>query len=136
MAPGGGVAGGHASQRSLQRLISPLHLSVGLGMVPRGQTNLGPNSTTEGLPDPGRELGSTVGDDVQGDAMKSNHMGHEEVRGLSCGREFREGGEVNHLGEPIDHGQDGGVALGRGETRNEIQGHVRPWSTGDGEGPE
>ena len=112
LASGGGVTGGYAPQRSLQSLISPLRLPVGLGVVPRGQTNCGPNPATEGLPDLGRELGPTVRDNVHGDAMKPDHVGHEEVRGLSRGREFREGGEVNHLGEPIDHGQDGGVALG------------------------
>ena len=63
-------------------------------------------------------------------------MGHEEVRCLSRGQEFREGGEVNHLRETVDHGQDGGVALGRGKTRNKVQGDVGPWSTGDGEWPE
>ena len=39
---------------------------------------------------------------------------------------------MNHLREPIDYGLDGGVAMGRGETRDEIQGDVGPWSTGDG----
>ena len=63
-------------------------------------------------------------------------MGNEEVRRFSRGWEFREGGEVNHLGEPVDHGQDGGVALGRRKARDEVQGDVRPWSTGDGKGPE
>ena len=52
------------TQRSLQRLVSPLHLPVGLGVVPRGQTGRGPNPTTKGLPHLGRELGSKVGDNV------------------------------------------------------------------------
>ena len=118
------VAGGHTPQRSLQSLVCPLHLPVGLGEVPRGQTNRGPNPAAEGLPDLGRELGSTVGDDVDGNTMEPDHVGHKEVRSLSRGREFREGGEVNHLGESVDHGQDGGIALGRGKACNEVQGNV------------
>ena len=63
-------------------------------------------------------------------------------RGISCSRTTWEtrrsavsagrGGKVNHFREPIDHGQDGGVALGRGEACDEIQSDVGPWSTGDG----
>ena len=101
-------------------------------MVPRGQTNRGPNPVTEGLPYPRRELGSTVGDDVHRDTMQSDHMGHKEIRSLGRGREFGKGGKMNHLGEPVDHGQDGSVALGHRETCDEVQGDVRPRSTGDG----
>ena len=43
---------------------------------------------------------------------------------------------MNHLGKPVDHGQDGGVALGCRKARDEIQGNVRPWSTGNGKGSE
>ena len=120
LAPGSGVTGSHATQCSLQRLISPLRLPIGLGMVPGGQTDHGPNPATEGLPHPRRELGSTVGDNVQGNTMKPDHMGNEKVRGFRCGREFREGGEINHLREPVDHGQDGCVALGRRKARDEV----------------
>ena len=91
---------------------------------------------TKGLPDLGRELGPTIGDYVHGNTMESNHVGHKKVRSLSRGREFREGGEVNHLREPVDDGQDGGIALGRGKSSHKVQGDVRPRSTGDGEGPE
>ena len=58
--------------------------------------------------------------------------GHQKVRSLSRGREFREGGEVNHLREPVDDGQDGGIALGCGKSSYVVQGDVRPRSTGDG----
>ena len=64
--------------------------------------------------------------------MQPDHMRNQEIRGFSRGREFGKGGKVNHLGEPVDHGQDGGVALGRGEARDEVQGDVGPQSTGDG----
>ena len=124
MAPGGRVAGGHASQRSLQRLVGPLRLPVGLRVIPRGQTDRGPNPATKGLPYPRRELGPTVRDNVLGYPVQSDHLGDEEVRSLGRGREFREGSEVNHLGESVDHGQDGGVALGRREAGDEIQGNM------------
>ena len=97
MAPGGRVAGGHASQHSLQCLVSPLHLPVGLGVVPRGQTGCGPNPATKGLPHLGCELGSTVRDNVLGDTVKPDHLGDEEVCSFSRGRESREGGEVYYL---------------------------------------
>ena len=54
-----------------------------------------------------------------------DHLGDDKVRRLSRGQEFREGGEVNHLGETVDHGQDGVVALGRRETCDEVQGNMR-----------
>ena len=68
--------------------------------------------------------------------MQPDHMENKKVCGFRRGREFGEGGEVNHLREPVDHGQDGGVALGRRQARDEVQGDVGPWSTGDGEWPE
>ena len=125
MAPGGRVTGSHASQSSLQRLVRPLRLPVGLGVVPRGQTDRGPNPATKGLPHPRRELGPTVRDNVLGNTVKPDHLGDKKGRRLSRGREFREGGEVNHLGETVDHGQDGVVALGHRETCDEVQGNVR-----------
>ena len=85
---------------------------------------MAPNPATESLPYPRRELGSPVGDDVQRDTMQPDHMRNQEIRCVGRGREFGKGGKVNHLGEPVDHGQDGCVALGHGETRDEVQGDV------------
>ena len=101
LAPGGRVTGGHAPQSSLQRLISPLRLPLGLGVVPGGQTDRGLNPATKGLPHPRRELGPTVQDNVLGNTVKPEHVGKEKVRRLHRGREFREGSEVHHLGKPV-----------------------------------
>ena len=55
-----------------------------------------------------------------------------KVHRFSRGWELRQGDEVDHLREPIDHGQDGVVALGSRETGDEVKGYIRLWSTGDG----
>ena len=65
--------------------------------------------------------------------MQPDHMGDEEICRFGRGREFREGGEMDHLGESVDYSQDGIFALGGRETGHIVQGNVRPWSTGDGE---
>ena len=39
---------------------------------------------------------------------------------------------MDHLREPVEHGQDGVVALGGREAGNKVKGNVRLWSTGDG----
>ena len=46
-----------------------LCLPIGLGVVPRGEANRGPNPLTEGLPHLRRELGATVRDNVLGDTV-------------------------------------------------------------------
>ena len=56
--------------------------------------------------------------------MQPDHLGDEEVRRFGRRREFGEGNKVDHLREPVDHGQDDGVALRVGETGNKIQGDV------------
>ena len=61
--------------------------------------------------------------------MQPDHMGGEEVRRFGRRRELGEGYKMDHLREPVDHGQDGVVALGDRETGDKIQGNVRPWST-------
>ena len=65
-----------------------------------------------------------VGNDVLGDTMQPDHLGDEEVRHFGRRREFGEGNEVDHFREPVDHGQDGIVALRVGETGHKVQGNV------------
>lgn len=36
------------------------------------------------------------------------------------------------LGEPIDHGEYGGVTLGAWEISNKVNGYVGPWPLGNG----
>ena len=60
-----------------------------------------------------------------GDTMEPDHMGDEQVHRFSRGREFRQGDEVNHLREPVDHGQNGVVALGGREAGDKVKGNVR-----------
>ena len=61
-------------------------------------------------------------------------MGGEEVRRFSRGRELRQGDEVDNLREPVDHSQDGVVALGSRETSDEVKGYVdRGWVAGVGD---
>ena len=114
-APGGGVAGGNTMQGRLQSLISPLRLPVGLGMVSRRtvapipwqkarqtpEVNWGPRSETMfwGIP---------------------WHMVNQQVRRFSRGWEFGQGNEMHHLGEPVNHGQDGVVAPGGGKAGDKI----------------
>ena len=43
---------------------------------------------------------------------------------FSRGREFRQGDEMDHLRESVDHGQDGVVALGGRETGDKVKGNV------------
>ena len=68
--------------------------------------------------------------------MQPDHVFDQQVRRLSRGREFGQGDEVHHLGEPVDQGQDGVVAPGGGKASDKVEGNIRPWSTGDGQGPE
>ena len=65
--------------------------------------------------------------------MQPDHIGDEQVCRFSRGREFQQGDKVDHLREPVNHGQDGVVALGGRETGDEFKGNVRPWLTGDGQ---
>ena len=39
---------------------------------------------------------------------------------------------MDHLGESVDHSQDGAVALGGWEAGDEVKGNIQPWSTRDG----
>ena len=58
----------------------------------------------------------------------------QQIHRLSRGWELGQGNEMHHLREPVDHGHDGVVAPGGGETGDKIQGNVRPWPTGMGKG--
>ena len=117
--------GNRGTRRKLAGAL--LRLPIGLGVVPRREANRGPNPTTKGLPHLRRKLGATVGDNVLGDTVQPDHMGDEEIRRFGRGREFRQGGEVDHLGKSVDYSQDGIFALGGRETGHEVQGNVRPW---------
>ena len=56
--------------------------------------------------------------------MQPIHMGYKQVCRFSRGREFRQGDEMDHLKESVDHGQDGVVALGGRETGDKVKGNV------------
>ena len=56
--------------------------------------------------------------------MQPDHLGDEEVHRFGHRREFGEGNEVDHLREPVNHGQDGIVVLRVGETGYKVQGDV------------
>ena len=49
-----------------------------------------------------------------------NRMVDQQIRRLSRGRELGQGDEMHHLREPVDHGHDGVVAPGGGETGDKI----------------
>ena len=57
--------------------------------------------------------------------MQPDHMGDEQVRRFSRGQELRQGNEVNHLREMVDHGQNGVVALGGREAGDRVKGNVQ-----------
>ena len=72
-----------------QSLIGPLQPARWSGDgTAEDRFTVGPNSLTEGSPNPRRELGTTVGDDVLGDTMQLDHLGCEEVRRFGRRQEF------------------------------------------------
>ena len=56
--------------------------------------------------------------------MEAKHVPDQEIRRLTRGGELGKSDEVCSLGEPIDHREDGGVATGRGQAGDEVQGDV------------
>ena len=58
-----------APKSVLQGLVGTFSLAVGLRVVPGGQADRGPNPSAKGLPHLGRELGTTVRDDVHRNTM-------------------------------------------------------------------
>ena len=64
--------------------------------------------------------------------MQTENMKDQQVGGLLGRREFGQGNEVGGFGEPVYNREDGGVAPRWGETCDEVQGYVRPGTTGDG----
>lgn len=55
-------------------LVGLLHLTIGLGVVPRGQAAAGFDQLAESLSEPGSELGPSVEGDVLGEPMQAYTM--------------------------------------------------------------
>ena len=117
---------GGTAECCLHLLVGPLLLSIGLGVEPGGKAGCGPLNRAERTPHLRVELGTPVGNDVRRDAMKAEHVSNQEICGLSLGGKLGKSDEVRSLGETVDHGEDGGVALRHGQTGDEVQGDVRP----------
>lgn len=101
-------------------MIGPFQLAVGLGMLPRREAGGGPNGLIEGLPDLGRKLGSSVGDDVNRKSVKPENMVHQEVCHLQGRLEFGERDKVNNLRNVVYNGQEDSVPVGGGQTPNNV----------------
>ena len=65
--------------------------------------------------------------------MQANNMEGEEFCRLSSRRKLGERNKVDCLREPVNHSQDGVIALGYREPCNNVHTYVRPWPIGDRE---
>ena len=136
LAPGGGVLGAVAPEGIFQGLVGPLSLAVGLGVVARGETGLGPYPVTESLPRLGDELRASVRNDVQRDAVEADDMQRQEICHLGSGGEFGERDVMDCLRKAVDDRQDRVVSLGGWKAGHEVHRDVGPGTTGDRKGTE
>lgn len=75
-------------------------------METRGEAYRDPQQPTELLSEHGRELGTTVRDDVYGDTMKAEDVLLDCLHGLLGGQKLGEWDKVCHLAEPIHLHED------------------------------
>ena len=102
-------------------------------MVARGEAGHGLDSLTKGLPHLRDELGTTVRHNVLGNSMQANDIEGEEVCSLCSRRKLGERNNVDCLREPVNHSQDGVIALGYRQPCNKVHTYVGPWPIGDWE---
>lgn len=84
-----GLEWGHTCGRSGLGVVSIFDpcLAIGLGMETRGKAYSFMQRLTKLFPYLGHKLRTSVGDDIQGNAMKVENMVDEEVQSLpSCGK--------------------------------------------------
>ena len=70
----------------LEDLVHPFRLTVGFGVVSRGEVGLDAKQLTQGPPETGDEMFSTVGDNVQRGPMLGEDMHqkeHSEILGIN-----------------------------------------------------
>lgn len=92
-------------------LVETFDLSVGLRMGAGGETHVDLEHLKEGSPDTGRELRTSVRDDVFGQALKLEYQITKMFSGLQGRGKFTEGYEAAGLGEAVDDGEDSSVSV-------------------------
>ena len=118
--PGGGVTRTVAAEGVFKGLVSPLRLAIRLRVVPRSETDRGPNSPAKGLPHLGSELGPTVRNNVLRDSMQPDNMHGKEIGHLRCRWKLGKRDVVDRLGKTVHDGEDGITSVGRRESRDEV----------------
>jgi len=119
------------AQVLLENLVDALGLAVSLRMKGRRHVGLDVGESEKVPPEPRGENLVAIGHDVGREAVESADVPEEEASDLWGVGSGLGGREVRHLGEAIDHDEDGVATRGRdGQADNEVHGNGFPGARG------